>query len=64
MSNDVLRINEVYAQFIHIIDAKDEGNIRWIDVECCLSRSTTDWERKMNDPFGANASYVETVFQL
>lgn len=61
MLNDVFRVDEVYFQSVHIIDIKDERDIRRDNMECCFGRSMADRERKMNDSFGTGVSYVEVV---
>ena len=61
ISNDIFDVDEVYPQFIHIVDAKNEWNINRDDVECRLSRFATNWEGEMNDFFGAGASYAKVV---
>ena len=61
MSNDIFHIDEVYSQFIHVIDAKDERDIRRNNMERCLGQSMANWEYEMNNIFGVDAFYAKAA---
>ena len=61
MLNNVLRVNKVYPQFVHIVNTKDERDINRDDVKCYLSRSTTNREGKVDDFFKAGTFNAEVA---
>ena len=64
VANDILRVDEIYPQSIHVIDAKDKWDIRRDDMEYCCGRSTANWERKMNNSLGAGTPYAKVIGQF